>query len=100
MRCERLSYNKQRAGTVCPDYLLPYSRQNLSKRLAVRRRSKIFSSPNGFKIFKVQFHGAFAFGLISREFRGGLKLYRGGDGRLGRSDSIGAKIPGNLPETF
>ena len=50
----------------------------------MRRRSKIFSSPNGFKIFKVPIPWAFAFGLVSREFRGGCKLYRrGGDGRLG-----------------
>ena len=33
----------------------------------MRRRSKIFSSPNGFKIFKVPIPWAFAFGLDSRE---------------------------------
>jgi hypothetical protein len=48
--------NKQRAGTVCPAYLLPYSRQNLS------------TSPNGFKICKVPIPWTFAFGLDSREF--------------------------------
>src|SRR5215467_2619157 len=78
------------AGTVCPAYLLPFSRQNLSRRLAVRRRSKIFSSPNGFKIFKVPIPWAFAFGLDIREFRGGCKLYRrGDDGRRRRSDTSG-----------
>src|SRR6516164_4510358 len=46
--------NKQRAGTVCPAYLLPYSRQNLS------------TSPNGFKICKVPIPWTFAFGLDSR----------------------------------
>jgi hypothetical protein len=34
----------------------------------MRRRSKIFSSPNGFKIFNVPIPWAFAFGLDSREF--------------------------------
>ena len=34
----------------------------------MRRRNKIFSSPNGFKIFKVPMPWAFAFGLDSREF--------------------------------
>ena len=34
----------------------------------MRRRSKIFSSPKGFKILKVPIPWAFAFGLDSREF--------------------------------
>src|SRR6516162_7106479 len=73
----------------CRAFEFMWGAKLLSRRLAVRRRSKIFSSPNGFKIFKVPIPWAFAFGLVSREFRGDCKLYRrGDDGRLGHSDSL------------
>ena len=37
----------------CRAFEFMWGAKLLSRRLAVRRRSKIFSSPNGFKIFKV-----------------------------------------------
>src|SRR6516162_2243752 len=46
--------------------------------------NKIFSSPNGFKIFKVPIPWAFAFGLDSREFSTPHELRRDSKSRLCR----------------
>jgi hypothetical protein len=48
-------------GTVWPSS--PRDEPAPTRRLTVRRRSKIFSSPNGFKIFKVPIPWAFAFDI-------------------------------------